>query len=214
MKIRTCLFYGMLTVGMVLLNTIPALADGRTRGEMPIQVQLLSSNIGEGVSLGYNFNSTVFIGVESLLRKEEIVESQVLVTGDLTTHQLIARFSVWDDSGFYIELGAASRKWVIEGVGYSCVGDWPDYTCSDQIHIKWEWPAVAGVYGIGWNWIADFGFSGGLGISVYAGEDPELIVEDLNGGATEAQLQYEKKQIESYTNTAVGSLYFNIGWNF
>jgi len=48
-------------------------ADGKTRGEFPIQVQLLSGNVGAGPSIGYNINDMIYVGSDSLSKEETAI---------------------------------------------------------------------------------------------------------------------------------------------
>ena len=77
-------------------------ADGKTRGDSPLQVQLLSGNIGAGPSGGYNLNDTIYLGGDILSRSDTASESTAAATGTFSTNLTSARFSTWDDSGFYL----------------------------------------------------------------------------------------------------------------
>ena len=46
---------------MCLLLNSNIFADGKTRVEFPLQVQLLSGNVGAGPSIEYNLNDTIHI---------------------------------------------------------------------------------------------------------------------------------------------------------
>ena len=56
-------------------------ADAKTRGEFPLQVQLLSGNIGAGPSVGYNLNDTIYLGGDILSRSDTASESTATATG-------------------------------------------------------------------------------------------------------------------------------------
>ncbi len=70
--------------------------------------------------------------------------------------------------------------------------------------------------GLGWNWIGDSGFSGGLGFQSIGVGKPEIYVSDNEGQATETQIAEEKKNYNSLYSSYQSALniYTNIGWNF
>ena len=55
---------------MFLLINNNIFADGKTRGEFPLQAQLLSGNEGAGPSIGYNLNETIYVGGDILSRSD------------------------------------------------------------------------------------------------------------------------------------------------
>ena len=70
--------------------------------------------------------------------------------------------------------------------------------------------------GLGWNWIGDSGFSGGLGIHSLSVGEPEVTITDNTGTANASQIEAEKeywKDFGSYYASA-SNIYVNIGWNF
>lgn len=204
-------------LGLVLIQT-GVYADGKTRKDFPWQAQIASGSVGAGPHLGYNINQWVFVGAESLSRKETTTSTfGTSVTVNQSTNQILARFSTWENSGFYLQAGMVSRSWSAESLGYGCIGTtWP-YTCTNQESVKIKWPDTAGNVGLGWNWVGDGGFSGGWGFSSISGGDPEITVTDLEGNATAAQVAEEEK----YWNDnfaiyykSVSNLHINFGWNF
>ena len=69
---------------------------------------------------------------------------------------------------------------------------------------------------MGWNWIGDSGFSGGLGFQSIGVGEPEITVTDTEGEATAAEIAeeetYYKTTFSSYSSAL--NIYVNFGWNF
>jgi len=199
-------------------------ADGKTREQFPLQLQILSGNVGVGPSVGYNINKIVMIGVDALSKSETAEEStyygsttnQATGTASYDTTIIYSRFSVWDDSGFYLQLGATSRDWLVEVTGPTYIGSYTTgYTYSSSTTVTFEWPKTATMAGLGWNWIGDSGFSGGFGLQSFSGE-PETKVTDNTGSATAAQIEAEEEYWKTVADLYAPSsnIYINIGWNF
>ena len=201
---------------MCLLFNSNIFADGKTRGEFPLQVQLLSGNVGAGPSIGYNLNDTIYIGGDILSRSDTASESTAAATGTFSTNLISARFSTWDDSGFYLQVGAGNVDWSVKATDYEYIGNWPNGTSSSDATVKIKWSGPASMIGLGWNWIGDSGFSGGLGFQSIGVGEPEINVTDNEGQATATQIAEEKENYNSLYSSYQSALniYTNIGWNF
>lgn len=189
-------------------------ADGKDRSERPIQLQLLSSSAGQGFSAGYNFNSTWYGGLQYTFSDYSSNEF-IKVSGTFTTINALGRASIWEDSAFYVELGILQRDWVLEAESGGYMGK-PFYqTYTTKYQVKVEYPSTGLSGGIGWNWIADFGLSGGLGLGIMTGAKPEITVSDGNNLATDEQIEYEEKEWEDYyTLNSFFIISARIGYNF
>ena len=77
---------------MCLLLNSNIFADGKTRGEFPLQVQLLSGNVGAGPSIGYNLNDTIYVGEDILSRSDTASESTAAATGTFSTNLILQDF--------------------------------------------------------------------------------------------------------------------------
>ena len=189
-------------------------ADGKTRGEFPIQVQLLSGNVGAGPSIGYNINDMIYVGSDSLSKEETATSGSVIGTASFKTNLISVRFSTWDDSGFYLQAGAGSADWSMNISGPGYIGT-TTMEYSNKMNVKFKWPGSATMAGLGWNWIADSGFSGGLGFQSIGVGEPEITVTDTEGEATAAEIAeeetYYKTTFSSYSSAL--NIYVNFGWN-
>lgn len=191
------------------------------REKHPIQLQLLGSSVGSGVSLGYHLNNLVFLGVDSsALTYEE--ESQYS-TGDVyekieldfSTAIALVRVSPFDSSGFYIQGGVVSRSWEATGTAYDPDNDFTINPSNEWVIIKLKFPDTAANIGIGGNWIWDSGFSLGIGMGTITGGAPTVELK-YGGTTTVAEAEAERQKIEDDAEqfSSIGYGYFTIGWNF
>ncbi len=199
---------------VVISSTTQIYADSGNRDEFPVQVQLLFNNIGSGVLIGNNFNSNIYAGFEVTSKSVNEKFSGVSVSGDFPTAQFNIRYSAWDDSGFFLQLGAVFYDWTIEGKGEGFIDNY--YTTSEILKVSWS--GVSPSLGIGWNWIGEKGFSGSISLSSFSLSSPTISVEDGNSGSTvsEAQIQIEEKDAEERFNNINTAflLGISLGWNF
>ena len=190
-------------------------ADGKTRGEFPIQAQFLSGNNGGGPSVGYNFTDVIYVGGDFLSAEKTYGEGTVTGSATFLTNLVTARFSPWDDSGFYLQAGAGNADWnmTISGPGYIGTSS-IEYSNKMDINIKWGGSAT--MAGLGWNWIGDSGFSGGLGLQSIGLGEPEITVTDTEGEASSTEIAEEETYWKSVFGSwsSAGNLYVNFGWNF
>ena len=72
-------------------------------------------------------------------------------------------------------------------------------------------------YALGWNWIADFGFSGGFGCSYIAVEPPSVEIKIIE---TPEGQEVSDADIEKHRQTLINEssnitfIVWAIGWNF
>ncbi len=205
-------YFVVMAIFTVITATSQLYADAKTRVEFPVQVQLLSNSLGSGVLVGNNFNSTVYAGFEVTSKSVDETFSEVSVSGDFPTAQFNMRFSTWDDSGFFLQLGAVFYDWTIEGKGAGYIDT--QYTSSEVLKVTWS--GVSPSFGLGWNWIGDSGFSGGISLAAFSLAPPTVTIEDENNLATPAQIETEEKDAEetfAYLNAA-SVFTISLGWNF
>lgn len=183
-----------------------------------IQLQLLGSNIGSGAHLGYHLNDMFFVGADmsAISISSDEKDSSGTVTAELkfSTQVFMLRISPFSGA-FYIQGGMVSRKWDLEATGVSQIGDSGE---SGTVTAEVKFPRSAANVGLGWNWISDFGLSGGLGLGTIMGGDPkvEMTVTDTTGTVTDSDIQEEEDQLKSdmkqFAN--VPYVHLQIGWNF
>ena len=82
--------------------------------------------------------------------------------------------------------------------------------------VDFKWPSSATMAGLGWNWIGDSGFSGGLGLQSISLGEPEITVTDTEGEASASEIAEEEKQWKDLYGSwsSFANIYVNIGWNF
>ena len=112
----------LIPIFLFLNNNI--LADGKTRVEFPIQIQITSGGVGAGPSIGYNINDWIYVGAESLSteRKSKPLANGAEGTWSRKTNLFVARISIWDDSGFYLQAGSGSADWSYKSSGPGTLG--------------------------------------------------------------------------------------------
>ena len=190
-------------------------ADGKTRGEFPIQVQYLSGGNGSGPSVGYNISDVIYVGADLLSETKTAASGSVTGSATFTTNLVTARFSTWDDSGFYLQAGAGSADWSMSIAGPGYIGT-TSMEYSNNMKVDFKWPSSATMAGLGWNWIGDSGFSGGLGLQSISLGEPEITVTDTEGEASASEIAEEEKQWKDLYGSwsSFANIYVNIGWNF
>lgn len=205
---------------LMLLLTLPFVAFAGIRDTRSSQIQLLGSNFGSGLSLGYHFGDMLFLGAEyfsiTLESEGENTANEETVKGDFSTTNLHLRFFPFEGSGFYLQGGLISRVWKITVTGTDVIGDSGQ---SATYELEAKWPSTAINYSLGFNWIADFGLSAGINLGVITGDDPELKgkVDDPSISQADVdkevdEIEEEEKFGETYSTLPIVGLY--LGFSF
>ena len=205
---------------MMLVVGFPFLTFAGIRNKRPIQAQLMGALIlGNGVSVGYNLNDHLFLGGEyfsmKLTSKNEDDNDEINIA--FSTTQLNARYHLFENSAFYLQAGLAQRNWKVEANGTGDIGlsgVTADYTWT------FEWPKTAFSYGLGFNWIADFGLSGGFYLGMLSGSKPTLKgkINHAAGFILQPEIDreineyYKKNNLDRFSSIPVIAGY--IGYNF
>ena len=184
----------------------------------PIQIQLGGNLIGTGLGVGYHVNDVVFIGLDYMTASMESESTDTSGTVkqelDFSTQIFLARISPFSGS-FYFQAGLVSRNWEASATGVSQIGD---SSGVGVVTAKATFPSTGYAFGLGWNWIADFGLSGGLGFGLISGGVPEA---DLSAVATAGTFNQEdldeeekkfQKDMEVFSSFPYAGI--TIGWNF
>ncbi|MGK5093328.1 hypothetical protein WDW89_15115 [Deltaproteobacteria bacterium TL4] len=196
-----------------------------TREEFPLLVQLISINMSQaqkygfdGVAIGDHLHPILYVGMESFVKQESYKISNLEAEGTFLTNQMIDRFFTWEESGFYLQLGMVHREWQITGQGRRC------YTipnilsqCSNKIEVVVDFPSSAYSWGLGWNWVNRYGFSGGIGFETIEGKPPTVKLTDRSRLIPEeylaaSKLNWENKMLGYYRKIRIVTL--SLGWNF
>lgn len=180
----------------------------------PTQVQLVAGSVGIGVGVGYFFNSQLYGGwdfrVASAARTTSSGSYDYEATANFATHIFLARYSIWQDNPFYLQGGLAYRDWDTRATSFE------RGTNTKVATLEVEFPAIAFNYGVGWNWIADSGFSGGLGLSLLSGGPPTVKIKENRRVLSDAAIKDQENDAEEIFSAFanVPLLTFNTGWNF
>ncbi len=144
-------------------------------------------------------------------------------------------------NGFFTKIGLMYRSWKFDGLmtnnGYvlsncrsetlgnvdcpdeeelpSEIADLPD-TGEDLANIYIEWPNFATDISLGWNWIGDFGISGGIEAGAWIGSSPQIsyeliteisddnIIEDLENEIAKIQKRLDNFAILPHITLSLG----------
>lgn len=212
-----CFFQIIILPGFIL-----GADSGGARTENPFQLQASGSNLGVGGEIGIHLASWFYIGAESYSFHEDGEGEQddkdvepPKISADFDTAMASVRLSPFSWSGFYFQLGSVSRDWLwtITGKGY--LGD--DTTNIAEWHAEIEWPITGAYYGVGFNWIADFGLSGGFGGGTIVGGPPKVTKVEVDHPAV-SQDDIDKasdeleNDLERFNN--IPFAHIRIGFNF
>lgn len=215
-------FYSLRLLAIFLVVCLmPALGFAGIRSQRPSQVQLESTIVlGSGVALSYNLGDHLLIGADyyaaSYEGEGENTDNNETVKADFSTSELFVRYYLFENSGFYLSGASVFRNWKITVTGSDYIGD------SGQIanyELTAEWPTTGFGYGLGFNWIADFGLSGGLYLGVLTGGNPELKGKVDNNLISQADVDKEVDEIEKEEEfgdryNTISVIRFSIGYNF
>lgn len=206
---------------LLVIAALPFLTFAGTRSDRPSQVQLMATALGSGVSLGYNLGNHFLFGANYYgITAEEptgVTENKETAKFEFSTTELMLRYYPFEDGGFYLQGSSIFRNWMITVSGYD--SDFQGSTKATNYELKAEWPSSAISYGLGFNWIADFGLSGGLYIAAITGGEPELrgkvddptILQSYVDSAVDEMEQREKFGEKYSTIINIGA---TIGFNF
>ena len=180
----------------------------------PYQAQIiLLSSLGSGISLYYYFKNDIWFGIDSqstsgsLTSTSSSGDTKYEVNLNFSTYYLNARYYLIESMpSFFIQGGLVSRSWTIESVS-------TDVSTGNKGTFKTNYPSSALNIGLGWNWISDQGFSGGIHFIGIVGGSP-LHTYEMESGWTcddSCKASYETT-VDEVVPTSTGHV--NIGYNF
>ncbi|MBC8259980.1 MAG: hypothetical protein H8E38_13250 [SAR324 cluster bacterium] len=139
--------------------------------------------------------------------------------GNYSLKAMEMRYSPFSSSGFYLTLGYYQASGMSETIKYSAatrtIGA-TQYSNTDM-QLKIERDSSTGpMLGLGWNWISDSGFSGGLGMVWGTTRiNHKVQVTSTSSAVSEADLQAEALEAEEHMSYArMVQPRLAIGWNF
>lgn len=209
------LFFTLISTAFFCLVSM----NGFAADKKPIQLQLLGTTVGSGFSGGYHFNDIFFAGLDyssiSLESSSTDESGTVTVELDFVTQILLLRASPFSGS-FYLQAGAVMRNWEVKGQGASLIGDSGQ---SGIVDAKVTFPSPAYNFSLGWNWIAGFGLSGGIGLGIIMGGEPDVeLTATAESGPPIPEEEVEKEEKEFKDEMAAYKTFpyivGTIGWNF
>ena len=190
------------------------------RSDRPGQLQYMTTTLGSGLSLGYNLGDHLLFGANyfgiTLEGDGDNTANNETAKAEFSTTELMLRYYLFEGSGFYLKGAAVMRNWKFTVTGSDFIGD--SGTIANYEMIA-EWPTTGVSYGLGFNWIADFGLSGGIYLGMISGGEPELRGKVDNGAILQedvdkeiAEIEEEEKFGEKYSNVPI--IGAHIGFNF
>ena len=179
----------------------------------PYQAQIiLLSSLGSGISLYYYFKNDIWFGIDSQSTSASATSSNrsTKYEGNLnfSTNYLSARYYLVESMpSFFIQGGLISRSWTMETVSIKVSNNEKIGT-----YIT-KYPSSALNIGLGWNWISDQGFSGGIHFISIVGGSPLHTYEMESGWTCDdaCKANYETA-VDEVVPTSTGHV--NIGYNF
>jgi hypothetical protein len=201
---------------------LPTISFARDREDRSIGVQVLyTALLGPGAEISYNLGDHLAFGVNyyaASYEEDGDEDNNETIEAEFSTAELFVRYFPFERSGFYIAGAAVSRDWKITGTGSKT-----DFGGSGQplanYEITAEWPDTGFAYGIGGNWIFDFGLSWGLFLGALSGGEPELKGKVDNNLITQEQIDKEVDDFAEEENfgekyKTAPLLRLNLGYNF
>ena len=181
----------------------------------PYQAQvILVSSLGSGISLYYNFKEDIWFGIDSQSTsgsaeaKTSTGTYKYKLDLNFSTTYLNARYYLVESMpSFFLQGGLVSRNWTLMTV---------ETRVSDNQKVgtyKTKYPNSALNIGLGWNWINEQGFSGGIHFIALIGGSP-LHTYEMESGWTcsdTCKANYEEAVDDLPTN---GTAHINLGYNF
>ena len=132
---------------------------------------------------------------------------------DANTQLLVLRLSPFSGA-FYLTAGPAFVEWRENA---AVTEEVVDSGVTARISYKTTFPSTGLLYALGWNWIADFGLSGGFGFGRIAAEPPSVEIEitEIPEGQEVSDADIEKhRQYLIDANVTITYIVLAIGWNF
>ncbi|MGK5091424.1 hypothetical protein WDW89_05315 [Deltaproteobacteria bacterium TL4] len=214
MKFTSILNKALLIVFGIMLVSSSAYAEGKS----PLQIQLAATTVGPGLHAGYHINDVIFLGLEatstSISQSSTDAAGTVEATLDFSTQVVMLRVSPFKGS-FFLQGGVVNRSWTVEASGTSLIGDSGE---EGVLAVKVDFPSPAFNVGLGWNWIADFGLSGGLGFGVISGGNPTVDMEAAGVYSVIPDEEIQKEEDDFADSMSAFAtfpyVHINIGWNF
>ncbi|RLA07683.1 MAG: hypothetical protein DRQ51_05280 [Gammaproteobacteria bacterium] len=201
--------YLLLPMLFVAIN--PSFAKDR-----PIQLQVMTSTVGTGIHGGYHINDKFYVGLDHTSYDTKIDDdssnSSVEVKLKFNTNILLARYAPFGNV-FYLQAGLVNRSWDVDAVGTEEIGD---SGVVARVDANVSFPSTALNVGVGWNWIAKFGLSGGFGVGIINGGAPEVDLSVNNNTISDADIKKEEDEFEDDLSAFSTFPYLHgfIGYNF
>ena len=130
------------------------------------------------------------------------------------------RISPSETSGFFFSggglWGASEKETLSTHSGTHKIGNTSYSNTTIKITAKQEDYEATPIYGFGWNWIADWGISGGFSLYWHTKKEFDLEINYVGSTVSDTDKALYKKEIESYitSDKMPYRLTFSIGGNF
>ena len=191
----------------------PVVEEPKIKDVKEFLIQVTVSGIGEGLSMVYYYSDKISLGFDSLYRKEEISGTFLSPSGtqnaimirERSTSLIYGRYHLFSGS-FYMQFGIVNRDWLIEAQYKS--------TSNNKNTVKYiaTYPDSTTIVGIGWNWIADIGFSFSLGVSYIPTKPDYEYVEENDYYISESNKELWENNVNE--NTLETPAFIKLGWIF
>jgi hypothetical protein len=215
MKNSFCTF-GFVVILCLIGNPVSAQTG---REKKPFELQATASNLGFGGSIGYYLSQTWMVGggVSGMKISQDNVHSNDNnydnVNHSLMTLQIHGRYYpniTWCETflgGLYIQAGMAGRTWKFETTEKNIA--------QDGVKAVVDFSNVAGLGGLGFDWILKWGLSFGVGFNFLVGPNPTTSV---TGGptASASDIDNTRSHIEKhhYMGALTTEVLVSVGYNF
>ena len=166
LKILVCFCF--LVIGSIFVPSNSSADD-----KLPLEFQDITGFTGSGIHVGYHYNDLLFLGAQSMMLNFKFEGTDDFTEIDANTQLLVLRLSPFSGA-FYLTARPAFLDWTENGAE---TGEVADSGVTARISWKTTFPSTGLLYALGWNWIADFGLSGGFGFGRIAAEPPSVEIE-------------------------------------
>ena len=178
--------------------------------EKPYQSQIiLTSSLGSGISLFYNFKNDIWFGVDSQYNSQSFLGTTPTRNNEthynFSTTYLSTRYYLLEIMpSFFIQGGYISRNWTIKKISTS------RSNTSNISKVETKYPNNALNTGFGWNWMSNQGISGGIHFISIVGEGPTHTY------SIKSDMTFDKAGYETDVDSMVpnSTLHLNLGYNF
>ena len=202
-------------------GTNKVVSTKRDKLEKPIEVEknekgilieyIPQSGLGQGLSIVYYYSDMFGIGFDTLYHKEEETstsgEYKIIEKEELSTNLIYAKFHPQINTSFYMQFGILNRDWLLERQRKIAI-----YNRNTTKYVA-TYGDYTFLFGVGWNWIWDNGFSFTFGLLSMISEPDYEYVEENNYIVTEYGKEYWEKKVEEKGYLRMPA-FIKVGWMF